>query len=147
MARSRREPRGPTNQQEFTEAARISWNTTNSLVCFSLQSHGKRRSAKKARRTNAKACQQRPASVKPSDGQQLQGCSLPVGLSFYSFQTSCVSQSSLQQNITCPFTKQLPENNRMSVLSNIPSSHLYFSKTSSHETASIKHHMTLLGLQ
>jgi hypothetical protein len=41
VARSRREPRGPTNQQEFTEAARISWNTTNSLVCFSLQSHGK----------------------------------------------------------------------------------------------------------
>jgi hypothetical protein len=59
----------------------------------------------------------------------------------------CLLKHPLQQNITCPFTKQLPENNRMSVLSNIPSSHLYFSKTSSHETASIKHHMTLLGLQ
>ena len=53
---------------ESLVATRSSWNTTRcSLVSFSIQSHNKQRSAKKARQTNARV---QSAKTKPKEDQQ-----------------------------------------------------------------------------
>ena len=120
------------------EAARSLRNTTRrSLVCFSLQSHDKGWSTKKARRTNATAssrktsvskAQQRPA--KSSRQPLLEHCQLSSGLYLCPFQTSYVFSSICSNKI--PHT--LSQKHHVLVLS----------KTCSHMPASAKHLLTSL---
>ena len=93
--------RGSANQPESLEAARSLWNIpSSSLVCFSLWSHDKRWSVKKARWTNATVmfivCW---VIVIPSPNIR------------------CSVKHPLQQNITGPLSRKLPERLHRSVLS------------------------------
>ena len=101
---------------------------------FSLQSHNKQWSSKKARtnvtassvKTSVSKVQQRPAK----SGKANQSQSVIHSLLSYTFPNITFP---LQPNITCPFTRKLPEKHHVSVLC-ITSSHKTVFKTISHDT-------------
>lgn len=106
-------------------------STRSSLVCFSLQSQQRRQG--KPKPPMPRSHEQNP--TKPS--KEWQGEPMPhsathclPGYILPSFPNSmCPLKHSLQQNITCPLSKQRAEKHHVSVLS----------KTSSHTSASVKH--------
>ena len=100
------------NLPKSTAVARSQWNIMrSSLVHFSLQNH-----------------QRKQGKSMP------QHCPLSVGLYLYPFQTSRVlSRVCSKQNITYPFSRQLPLKHHVSVLSKI-SSHKTISRKTAHDS-------------